>query len=338
MMALSRSIVGLEIDTGSARAVELSGKVDSPGLRNMAAIALPEDSVKEGIVLQPQQVGFALKELWSRAGFKERNILLGVSNQGVLVRHITVPKVSPDKLKNVITFQAEEHLPIPLNSVVLDYLVLGEIEAGEGKSAELEVLLVAARRDMLNNYLEALALADLEPIDIDVSSMTMIRLLPSKAMSMTVVMVNVANGLNSILVSAQGKPRMARLGMVKISDLAESLNCSLKDIFNIQILNKPDSKEIIIAWAKNLAVEIRSSVTYYQDQQGVSPVEGVLLSGRGALLKGLDVNLEKQLDLPVRTFNPIEVYSPANRRFVKSDFDAIEYAISMGLAIRGLEG
>lgn len=328
--------VGLEIDTGTARAVELAGKADKPRLLNLGKIALPEGAVKEGMILNTEQVGEALAQLWSDAGIKEKNVLLGVSNQGVLVRHINIPKVPPDKLKNVVTFQAQEHLPIPVESVVLDYLVLDEIEGSGEAAKELEILLVAARRDMLDKFLEALNIAGLEPYDIDVSSMTMIRLLPEQALGMTVTLVNVANGLNSILISAKGKPRLARLGLVKISDLAEELGCSLEDVFKGRAQHDDDS--IIKNWIDALSGEIRSSLTYYQDQSGSAKVEGVLINGRGALFQGVAEQLEENLELPVRVFNPLKEFSPARRNLLKTDFEALEFAISTGLALRGLEG
>ena len=103
------------------------------------------------------------------------------------------------------------------------------------------------------------------------------------------------------------------------------------------MLQRPESRDKIAGWSNHLAGEIRSSITYYQDQAGYSQVEGVLLSGRGALIQGLAEHLESYLNLPVRNFNPLEVYAPARRKLVESDFHAIEYAISTGLAIRGLE-
>lgn len=336
---LRKRAVGLEIDTGAARAVEFTGKASAPNLTGLGSIKLPEGAVKEGLILQPELVGEALLKLWQKAGFKEREVILGVSNQGVLVRHITIPQVAPEKIKNAVRFQAQEHLPIPLESVVLDYLVLGDaFGIAEDDKKKLEVLLVAARRDMLEKFLEALKIARLEPLDIDVSSMSLINLLPQKAEDITVALVNVANGLNSILVSAGGKPRLARLGLVKISDLADSMGYSLDKMNFTQITDDSRSSGVLAEWIDHLAVEIRSSLTYYQDQPGTSRVEGILLSGRGALFQGIAEQLEEHLDLPVRSFNPLEAYAPAKKRMVRSDFDAIEFTISAGLGIRGLEG
>ncbi|MDW7740387.1 MAG: type IV pilus assembly protein PilM [Bacillota bacterium] len=337
-LSSAKRAIGLEIDSGSARIVELVGKPKSAKLTNIGSIDLPNEAVREGLVIEPAQVGSALKELWASRGIKERGVILGVSNQGVLVRNITIPKVPKDKLRNVVQFQAEEHLPIPLNNVVLDYLVLGETITSEEAQPALEVLLVAARRDMLNKFLEALELANLEPLDIDVSSMTQIGLLPEKAQAMTIAMVNVANGLNSILISDQGKPRLARLGMTKIIDLAEKLDSSLSDVFNSETLAKTGASDVVIDWTNSLAGEIRSSITYYQDQPDASQVEGVLLSGKGAMLKGIAAYLENNINLPVRIFNPLEEFNPAKRRMAKNDLDVVEYTLSAGLASRGLEG
>ena len=330
--------VGLEIDTGAVRAVEMAGKVDASKLVGLGSINLPEEVVKDGLVLEPKVVGSALKELWKTAGLRERSVLLGVSNQGVLVRHITIPKVPSDKIKNVVMFQAEDLLPISLNNVVLDYLVLGEIKGSGEAEVELEILLVAARRDMLSNFLEALSIANLEPLDIDVSSMAMIRLLPQKAMNITVAMVNIANGLNSILISGEGKPRLARLGTVNINNLAEDLGSSLEDVLNGNQFNDESAFKVMENWISRQAAEIRSSITYYQDQTESSRVEGVLLSGRGALFGDIAARLENYLNLPVRIFNPLEAYAPSKRRLLKSDNEAIEYTVSAGLALRGLEG
>lgn len=329
--------IGLEIDNGAIRAVEMAGKFTAPNLSNLSCIDLPEGAVKEGIIMEPAYAGEALKRMWQKAGFKDREVILGVSNQGVLVRYLTIPKVPADKIEKVVTFQAQENLPIPLEGVVLDYLILGETESGETGTANLEVLIVAAKRDMLDSFLDVLKIANLEPLDIDVASMSLINLLPEKAVNMTIVMVNVANGLNSILVASGGKPRMARLGLVKINDLADNLSCSLEDTC-AQVVRDEQSRNVLSGWVNNLAAEIRSSLTYYNSQPGSTLVEGMLLSGRGAVFEGIADQLEDYLDIPVRIFNPLAAYNPARRRLVKADIEAIEFVISTGLALRGLEG
>ena len=177
-MALASEEPSAELMPGS-RAVELRDRPRRP-LGAFASIELPEGAVEEGMVVHPEAVGEALKKLWDRGGFKSREVLLGVSNHGVMVRYATMPKVPAEKLDNVIRFQAQEHLPIPLNSAVLDYLVIGETATESG--AALEVLLVAAQRDMLTGFIEALNAAR-ELIDIDVSTLALMRIIPPDTLS-----------------------------------------------------------------------------------------------------------------------------------------------------------
>ncbi len=335
-LAGAKRAVGLEIDTGIARAVEVSGSPDNPRLVNMAGVELAPGAIEEGMVVQPREVGEALIELWTSGEIKHRQVLLGVANQAVLVRYATIPKVPPDKLGNIIRYQAQESLPIPLESVVMDYQIIGEIEE-EGRTV-FEVLLVAARRDMLEGFLEALSIAKLEPDDIDVSTLALIHTLPEKAMDRTVAIVNIANGLSNILVSDHGRPRMARLVSYKLKDLADGLGCSLEDILSDQVYKAGNAVQVFDKWSESVVAETRSSLTYYQNQASASELEAIILNGRGARLRGIAGKLEAELELPVRIVNPFAAYKNADEKNLGSGIDAVEYAICAGLARRGLEG
>jgi len=333
----TKSAIGLEIDTGMARAVEAAGSAAKPKLVKLALDQMPEGSMEEGMVIEPQKVGDALSNLWRSGGLKNHRVLLGISNQGVLVRHATIYKVPPDKLDNVIKYTAQEQLPIPLESVVLDYQVIGETTNEENKTM-LEILLVAARRDMLNGFLKALQLAKLEPADIDVSILSLMQILPAAALDRTVAVVNVANGLSNILISDRGRPRMARLVSVKLKDLADRFGCSLEDVLEVSDRGAESGQGAYAEWLNSLITEIRSSLNYYQNRENSSPVEAIILNGRGGRIKGIDKRLEKALDLSVRLVNPFAAFNNAGKALENNGIQAVEYAISAGLARRGLEG
>ncbi|HSW35722.1 MAG TPA: type IV pilus assembly protein PilM [Candidatus Limnocylindrales bacterium] len=335
-LGIGKTIVGLELDSGVARAVELTGSVKAHKVTVVARGVLPEGAVEEGMVQQPEIVGEALREMWSSSALTGRSVLLGVSNQGVLVRHAVIPKVSPDKLKNVIRFHAPEYLPIPLDTVILDYLVVGETVTDAG--AALEVLFVAARRDMLAPFLEALAIARLEPLDIDVSTLALVRILPQAVLERTLAVVNVANGLTNILISAKGQPRLARLVSVKIKELSDRLGSLPDEVPGDSAGATEAQQNVLSAWFDNLSGEIRSSINYYQNQEGSSEVEGIILNGRGAQLRGIAARLEDTLEMVVRTVDPFTIFSEADQKITGSGLQTVEYAISAGLARRGLEG
>ena len=179
----------------------------------------------------------------------------------------------------MVRFHAQEYLPIPLAGVVLDYLVIGETVSESGEA--LEVLLVAARRDMLESFLETLNLAGLEARDIDVSSLTLARVLPAEAAATTTAVVNAANGLTNILITTRGKPRLARLVPVKLTEIADQLECLLEELLPALSSLEPEHETLLPGWYDNLAAEIRSSINYFQSQEGTAEVEEIYLNGRG---------------------------------------------------------
>lgn len=323
--------IGLELDAAEVRAVELRGSARQPLYSAWGRVPLPDGAVRDGIVAKSGEVSEALDELWSRSGLGKKEVVLGVANQGVLVRFATFPKVPEEKLGKIIRHQAQDHIPIPLNDVVLDYLVLGEVK--EDRGLMLETLLVAARRDMLEGFLEALSGADLRIAAIDVTSLAMLRLLPAELKNGAYAMVDLASGLTNIVVSANGLPRLARQLSTSLSGAMSLLNRPLEDLPYSD--DGGDLPEELRGWSQELAGDIRSSISYYQGRSEMPKVDGVLLSGCGSRLAGLVSGLQEFLNLPVRLLQPLEEISVRSREgLIKM---APDFAVAISLARRGLE-
>jgi type IV pilus assembly protein PilM len=324
-------IIGLELDTGEARAVELRGSTRAPVLAACGSISLSDDAIVEGMVLQPDAVAAALEELWDSAGIAGREVILGVANQGVMVRHATFPKVPENKIDRMIRYQAQDYLPVPLDTVVLDYMVIGETADERGQF--LEVLLVAARRDMLEKYLAALSMAALKPRDINVSSLALLQVLPEAGRSGTAAIVDVANGMSNILVVADGVPRMARLLPIGLKDAAKQLGCALDEVVPPPGTEEQRdwSREALQVWIERLADEIRSSISYYYEQPGSTNVGGIVLSGRGARIGRLSDLMQESLGIPATTLQPLQVTNWSTRKGTDIVRQVPDYAVCLGL-------
>ncbi len=340
ILATKKQVVGLDIDCGEIRAVELSGKPGAPKLVNRGLVKLPEGAVEDGIIYRPEEVCAALGELWSGHKFKSKNVLLGVSNQEVLVRVALFPKVPEEKLGSLIRYQAQDHLPLSLDSVILDYTVIGET-MNEGREM-YEVILVAARRDMLNSFLAVLSGAKLKAWDIDVSSLVLLRIVPEVQHDGAVVLVDIANGQSNILIVAGEMPRLARRVPVRLKDAAAQLNVSVDEMFFI-----PGQTDLIadgyMKWIDGLIREIRSSISYYQAQSGALAIEEIMISGKGARAPGLVATVKENLKVPVKNIQPFSVLEPKGAEDESlidesgSDDRAMDYSIAFSLALRGLE-
>jgi type IV pilus assembly protein PilM len=171
----SKTVVGLDIEAGSIAATEVQAnggvRVTGHGVRS-----LEPGIFREGEVSDAAALGEALKELFSEHKLS-RNVRLGIANQRVAVRTLQLPVIEKaDELETAIRFQAQDHIPMPLDQAVLDWQVVGR-PVGADAQPQMQVVAVAARRDMLASVVDALGRASLRPVGIDHSAFGMIRAL-----------------------------------------------------------------------------------------------------------------------------------------------------------------
>jgi type IV pilus assembly protein PilM len=169
------TIVGLDVEAGSIAATEVSvngaTKVGKTGIATLA----PGLS-REGEVVDADALGNALKDLFAEHKLP-KDVRVGIANQRVIVRTIRMPFLEkPQEIETAIRFQAQDHVAMPLEQAVLDWQVVGVISDGEGPK-QMDVVVVAARRDMVLALSVALKSAGLRPVGIDVAAFGMIRAL-----------------------------------------------------------------------------------------------------------------------------------------------------------------
>lgn len=330
-------VIGLEIDTGVIRAVEVTG---SPGKVIRACAGrkeIPESAVVDGVVVEVDTVAKALEDLWSEARFGTRQVVLGVSNQSVLMRLASFPKIPESKLSQALRFQAGDYFPIPVNQLIMDHAVIGESKRENGPT--LEILLVAARRDQLDKSLEALKKARLLPIVVDASPLAAMRTLGAKDLSGTVALANISNGLGTLLLISGGVPRFARIMSVSLQLYARELGMPLSEMDKVFRHRRASSGDCsaLGEWGLVVANEVVSSITYFVDLNNGASVDRVLLSGRGARVEGLSSLLEKELGVSVKVAQPLTKVTVRPSHGVDLESEGLDFTVSIGLGLRGLE-
>ena len=170
------AVVGLEIEAGSIGAAE----VRSNGAVRLTAAAtapLAPEAFHDGEVADPDSVATALRELFAEHRLGKR-VRLGIANQRVVVRTIRLPAIEdPGELDAAVRFSAQEQIAMPLDQAVIDHRVVGGVGATEDSPPQVDVIVVAARRDMIAASLKPLKDAGLEPVGVDLSAFGMIRAL-----------------------------------------------------------------------------------------------------------------------------------------------------------------
>jgi type IV pilus assembly protein PilM len=168
----TKPVVGLDVEAGSVAATE----VRSSSATRTGVAPLAPGIFHEGEVTDPEALADSLKDLFAEHKLA-KTVRVGIANQRVAVRNLHLPLIEDrDELETAIRFQAQDHIPMPLEQAVLDWQVVGRSPEGNGER-HMDVVAVAARRDMLAGVVEALRRAGLRPVGIDLSAFGMIRAL-----------------------------------------------------------------------------------------------------------------------------------------------------------------
>jgi type IV pilus assembly protein PilM len=313
-----REAIGLDIGTSAVRAANLSLK-NPPRLERFAQVPVPVGAIREGEIVDVAAVSQAVAELWKRAGFKSKNVILGVANQKVVVRPIDLPYMDEKELRGAIQFQVQEYIPIPIEEANLDFQILNEFRGDSGERW-IRVLVVAAQKDMINSFVETVVRAGLEPEAIDHIPFALIRSLGEPAGALNgnhpgEALVDIGAGVTNIVVHEQGTPRFARTLMVGgnavTEALAAGLGVSFDDAESLKLrMGLSESvvgegsplegaPRILEQRAMAFVDEVRGSLDYYLAQAEATRISRVVLSGGGSKLRGLPTRLANALRLPV---------------------------------------
>ena len=169
------AVVGLDIEAGSVAATEVTVN-GSTELGETAIAPLDPGLTREGEVTEPEELGQALKSFFSEQRLA-RNVRLGIASQRVVVRTLRMPLIEKrQEIETAIRFQAAEQIPMPLDQAVLDWQVL-ESSPEVTLERQMDVAVVAARREAVTGLVHACRSAGLRPVGIDVSAFGMIRAL-----------------------------------------------------------------------------------------------------------------------------------------------------------------
>ena len=317
-------VVGLDIGTSGVRAAELTlGKGGTATLERFGQVALPAGAVRDGEVVEPQQVAEAIKQLWAQAKFSTKKVIVGVANQKVVVRQVDLPWMPTAELKKALAFQVQDYIPMPVEQAILDFHPLEEFNNDSG-ARMLRVLLVAAARDMVGSALEAVQQAGLAPEMVDLTSFAVLRSLVSidttglNSMD-SEALIDIGANVTNIVVHQGGVPRFVRILLMGGSDVtdavAERLGVPTEQAEAIKqetgmapvpgAADSTPAARAIEATAGAFVEEVRGSLDYFMTQPGAARISRVVLSGGGSRLTGLEQRLAAATRLPVQAARPM---------------------------------
>jgi type IV pilus assembly protein PilM len=341
--------IGLDVGSTAVRAAELT-EGSPPSVVRAAQVPLPAGAVENGEVRDVGAVSEALRELWTRGGFKSRKVWMGVGNQRVVVREIALPAMPEKELRQSLGFQVQEFIPMPVDEAVLDYHLIEEVEI-EGRPM-LRLLLVAAQKAMVDTLVSAATSAKVEPIGLDLVPFALVRAVGATGAGMELentggeAIVDVGAHVTNIVVHAAGETRFVRIlpsggrditvaiarGLSVDDEVAERLKRG--EFVEGSAATPQQALEIAMQRATQFVDEIRSSLEFYTAQTQGARIERLLISGGGSKLESFIDILRQRI--PV-TIEPGRVFSRVGSQLSLSEEAQTEaepvLATAVGLAI-----
>ncbi|HEX6582938.1 MAG TPA: pilus assembly protein PilM [Thermoleophilaceae bacterium] len=277
----SGGTVGLDIDGRYLAAAQ----VESGRVVRGASLELPSGLVRDGEVIDRDRLADALKNFVAEASLP-KSVRLGVANQQIVVRVVELPRIEDPKERDAaVRFQAAEAIAMPLDEAVLDHQIAGYTDAPDG-SPRMQVVVVAARRSMIEAVLEAAKKAGLKPAGIDLDAFALVRTLAT---------------------ASTGPDDTARVycHLGGVSNLAIAVGTAC--FFTRPLAAVWDDEDA----GARLADEIRLSIDYYMTQGQAKPVGEVVVSGPGSVDDQLVESLGIHLGLPTTVAAPLGVLDPS---------------------------
>jgi type IV pilus assembly protein PilM len=357
-------IVGLDIGSHAIKLVEIDDTKKGRVLKNFGIIGLPRDAIVEGAVKEMDVVSSAIKNLFKNLKIGNRNVATSISGYSVIVKKISITKRAESELEGTIHEEAEQYIPFDIHDVNLDFEILsaGE-EAGaeaqadkeeKGKKDEsgmMDVMLVAAKKDIVEDYMSLLQASGYNPVVLDVDAFALQNAFEVSAekTSGCFALVNVGAeelGINVIKNGVSIFTRDSSYGGFQINEgIMSRFNVAYEEAEKIKLGGtKVESKDkgkleevftsVISGWVNEIKRALDFLVTTYPDET----IEKIYISGGSCRIPGFQKYLEVETGIPVGELNPF-----ANLQISEKLFDpkylsymAPQAAVAVGLALRSI--
>jgi type IV pilus assembly protein PilM len=316
MAKRTKTLVGLDIDaTGIvAASVVVNGRVR---VERVAFAPLDPGIIRDGEVADVDGLADALRTLYRENKGLDKRVRVGLANQKIVVRVVDLPYLEDAKeLEAAVRFQAQDQLPMPLEHAVLDHQPLAVVNDATGRRQR--VLLVAARREMVERVLAALRSAGLKPEGVDLSAFATVRALHRAGPDDELVLYLAIGGLTNLAVARGTECTFARASGSGVealaSELAERAALTLEHAYgwlahvgvqdpvedvtgDRQIVEH--ARQILLDGVRRIASEVRSSLDFHRMQEDAGTVSRAVMTGPASAIPGFDVALASELGIPV---------------------------------------
>jgi type IV pilus assembly protein PilM len=338
-------LIGLDIGSRTIKIAEVVDKKTTQIFKGFHTINIEPGLIEEGTIKDPETVSKSIRELYHKAKLKEKNVAISIGGYSVIVKKINVQNMTEDELQETIHLEAEQYIPFDISDVNLDFQILGESEHNPNM---MSVLLVAAKKEMINEYINLVQMTGLNlcVIDVDAFALQNIFEFTYDPGDENIALIDIGaskTSLNILKDNSSVFMRDVSLGCGQINEkIASLVECSLAEAEEIkhsgqsEIISSEDLSIIISSTVTDWCTEIKRALDFFYSTFPEDQITKIILSGGGANIKEFRQLLAMATSTDVEIINPFRNFSIDSNRFASSYLEQIapQAAICMGLAIR----
>lgn len=342
-------LVGLDIGSKAVKVGEILVSKKGLNLKKFGLMPLPPGTIEEGSVKDPENAAQCIRELFRLHRIKSRTVAISIGGYSVIVKNIVTQTMTENELQETIHLEAEQYIPFDINDVNLDFLILGEAETSPN---QMNVLLIAVKKEIVSEYVNLIKLAGLAPsiLDVDAFALQNIYEVNYDIRSHNVALIDIGASKTSLNILKGGNSAFIRdvpLGCSQINQrIMSEAGCDFIQAEQIKLGQPPQAvsdtlspealgrieDDVVTGWC----AEIGRALDFFYSNNPDDTIGQVVLSGGGANIKRFRDRLSSETSIEVATIDPFQkIINNGNRH----DIDylnevAPQAAICLGLALR----
>jgi len=346
MLFKGRNIIGLDIGSRNIKAVQLKEVKGGYQLERLSILPLAPELIVDGSILDAPRVVEAIKELISKSNISAKDATISVSGHtSVIIKRISLPLMSEEELSESIKFEAEQYIPFNIEDVNLDYQILGQ----HPKENKMDLLMVAGKKDKINEYVSVIRDAGLNPVIVDVDAFALENMYEINYEINTgtnVALVNIGASTININILKGGVSIFTRDSSIGGNLIAETIQRELNISYNdaerlkagetIEGLSEEAVASALIVATEDVIEEVSRTFDYFRSTSNYAEdINEIILSGGCVLIKDFISLLSAKVGIDAKVAEPFKnIRIPAS--FDKAYIDKIGplAAVAVGLALR----
>ena len=339
--------VGIDIGSHAIKVCKIVRAGDTFKLMSLGSAMLPEGAVEDGILQEPEDVANIIKTLFKNLKLKDKKVAISISGYSVIVKKINLSVMDEKDLYVYIQNEVGQYIPFDIEDVYLDYQ---DLHTNTEEYDRTDVMLVAAKKEVVDGYLSMLQSAGLKVVIVDIGGFALENIYEANySLDENVALVDIGATKMSINIVSQGISVMARdvvVGSRQLTDQIQNrFGIDTEEAEGLKIGYEPveekqkDLDEIYANTCTQWALELKKAIDLYYTNNPDMTLNKIILSGGGSRIQGLDHFFAEEIGLQVEQLNPFTKIKSESKNIDQEYLNYVgpEMAVAMGLAIRPSE-